>query len=65
MATHSWDGAAGNASNVLIGQALKVMQHYGDPLRWRQGSDGIGDGVGGQSALDVSGRLLRGGRNIA
>lgn len=64
MATNGRDGAAGNAGDVLVGQALKVVQHYGDPLRRRQGRDSVGNGVGRQSAFDVSGRLLRGGGHI-
>jgi hypothetical protein len=64
VATNGRDGAAGNAGNVLVGQALKVVKHYSDPLRRRQGRDGIGNGVDCQAAFDVAGRLVRGGGHI-
>ncbi len=61
MATNGWDGAAGYAGNLLVGQPLEVMQHYGDPLRRRQVRHGSGNGVDRQFAFDVSGRLVSGG----
>jgi hypothetical protein len=64
VATNGRDGAAGYAGNLLIGQALEVMQDYGNPLWRRQGRDGIGNGVDRQVAFDVSGRLLSGGGHI-
>ena len=41
-----------------------MVQHYSDPLRRRQGRDGVGNGVDRQSAFDVSARLVRGGGHI-
>jgi hypothetical protein len=61
VAANRRDGAAGYAGNLLVGQALEVMQHYSDPLRRRQVRDGRGNGVDRQVAFDVSGRLLSGG----
>lgn len=65
MTTDGGDRAAGNAGNLLVGQALKVVQDDSDTLRWRQGRDGLGNGVNRQATLNALRRLVSRAGHIA